>query len=135
MTHYERVDGMRVNKADMISDMMSDEQAWKDFEEFYDRTFTASEVLLMFCDGHEEFAEWVESMIEHSLRDLVMYGYRRVNGSQNRKSSDGCKTKTSGKPGASNNRRPKKGTGSRSSGKKKSGTRRRRDGQTEDRRT
>ena len=126
MTHYERVDGMRVNKADMISDMMSDEQAWKDFEEFYDRTFTASEVLLMFCDGRAEFAEWVESMIEHSPRDLVMYGYRRVNGSQNRKSSDGCKTKSSGKPRASNNRQPKKGSAKRQSGKRKSGTRRRR---------
>ena len=124
MTHYERVDGMRVNKADMISDMMSDEQAWKDFEEFYDQTFTASEVLLMFCDGHAEFAEWVDSMIEHSPRDLVMYGYRRVNGSQNRKSSGGCKSKPPGKPRASANRQPKKGTG-RSSGKK-SGTRRRR---------
>ena len=125
MTHYERVDGMRVNKADMISDMMSDEQAWKDFEEFYDQTFTASEVLLMFCDGRAEFAEWVESMIEHSPRDLVMYGYRRVNGSRNRKSSDGCKTKSSGKPRASNNRQPKKGSAKRQSGKK-TGTRRRR---------
>ena len=125
MTHYERVDGMRVNKADMISDMMSDEQAWKDFEEFYDQTFTASEVLLMFCDGRAEFAEWVESMIEHSPRDLVMYGYRRVNGSQNRKSSNGCKTKPSGKPRASNNKQPKKGSAKRQSGKK-TGTRRRR---------
>ena len=124
MTHYEHVDGMRVNKADMISDMMSDEQAWKDFEEFYDRTFTASEVLLMFCNGHEEFAEWIDSMIEHSPRDLVMYGYRRVNGSQNRKSFGGCKSKPSGKPRASNNRQPKKGTGRTS--KKKTGTRRRR---------
>ena len=125
MTHYERVDGMRVNKADMISDMMSDEQAWKDFEEFYDQTFTASEVLLMFCDGRAEFAEWVESMIEHSPRDLVMYGYRRVNGSQNRKSSNGCKSKPPGKPRASNNRQPKKGSAKRQSGKK-TGTRRRR---------
>ena len=138
MTYYERVDGVRVSKKDMISDIMADEQAWKDFRDFYDSNFTASDVLAMFGKEEQKFTDRLDSMAERSPRYLVMYGYRRVDGSQNRKSSDGCKSKSSGKPRASNNRQPKKGNASRSSGKKKkasSGTRRRRDGQTEDRRS
>lgn len=119
MTYYERVDGMRVSKKDMIDDMMSDEQAWDDFKDFYDQTFTASEVLLMFCNGQEEFADWVESMIEHSPRDLVMYGYRKVTTSQNRKASNGCGKKPAGKPRQSANRRS-------TNGKRKTPARRRR---------
>ena len=122
MTYYERVDGMRVSKKDMIDDMMSDEQAWSDFKDFYDQTFTASEVLLMFCNGQEEFADWVQSMIDHSPRDLVMYGYRKVTSSQNRRPSNGCKTKPAGKPRQSADRRPV-------NGKSKTQARRRRNGQ------
>ena len=134
MTYYERVDGVRVSKKDMISDIMADEQAWNDFREYYDSNFTASEILALFGKEEQKFTDWLESMAERSPRYLVMYGYRRVDGSQNRKSSNGCKTKPPGKPRASNNRQPKKGSAKRQAGKK-SGTRRRRDGQAEDRRT